>query len=364
MLAACLFAGGLARGADADNIRDLAREIETIGHIPAGAVATCAYRPDGEYISGLRSGPETADAPLQCDPAWKNNVTSALASIEKYRNLVRALPIEAKTQPVQSGGGDNQAPLLRKTGEALTCAHLLLGEKTLDDAEAALDAARTPGHPPSPTLEVVRQLKSGAKFSAATAVACKPTGYAASIPDDVWEDMQGKSWHEASGCPARSDLALLHIPFLDFDGRTRFGEMVVAREVAASVLSAFARIYAAGSFPIASIERVDKFGGNDLASMTANNTSAFNCRVVSGSNVLSEHARGLAIDINPLQNPYVGKTFLQPPTGEKFRDRSKRPLGMIATGDTVVEAFAAIGWKWGGARSSSRDYQHFSKSGR
>jgi hypothetical protein len=111
---------------------------------------------------------------------------------------------------------------------------------------------------------------------------------------------------------------------------------------------------------------VDDYGGGDRRSMAANNTSAFNCRSVVGRpGVWSQHSYGWAIDINPVQNPFVmsGGTVL-PPAGEAYVDRSRRAPGMIHRGDVVYRAFASIGWEWGGDWSSSKDYQHFSATGR
>jgi hypothetical protein len=117
-------------------------------------------------------------------------------------------------------------------------------------------------------------------------------------------------------------------------------------------------------FPIERMELVDNYGGSDDASMAANNTSAFNCRPVAGTNRWSEHAFGRAIDINPVQNPYVAGGRVSPPNGAPFVNRAVGAPGLIRSGDVVVQAFAAVGWGWGGNFSSSRDYQHFSASGR
>ena len=108
---------------------------------------------------------------------------------------------------------------------------------------------------------------------------------------------------------------------------------------------------------------IDAYGGDDQASMRANNTSGFNCRYVSGTSRLSQHALGLAVDVNPLVNPYVTGAAVDPPEGAPYADRSRDDPGMIHAGDAVVQAFAAQGWKWGGYWSSGKDYQHFSSSG-
>ena len=113
------------------------------------------------------------------------------------------------------------------------------------------------------------------------------------------------------------------------------------------------------------MQLVDVFAGNDNLSMEANNTSAFNCREVAfRPGVWSNHALGTAIDLNPLVNPFVSDTLILPPEGAPFADRSVETLGGIYPGSVVVEAFADIGWGWGGNWTSSKDWQHFSASGR
>jgi hypothetical protein len=113
------------------------------------------------------------------------------------------------------------------------------------------------------------------------------------------------------------------------------------------------------------VRLVEVYRADDDRSMAANNTSAFNCRRVSGSSSWSEHAFGRAIDINPVRNPYVTRGGrVSPPAGRAYVNRAGRAAGMIYAGDVVVRAFAAAGWRWGGHWSSSRDYQHFSATGR
>ena len=117
-------------------------------------------------------------------------------------------------------------------------------------------------------------------------------------------------------------------------------------------------------YPIRRMRLVDAFGADDHRSMDADNTSAFNCRFVAGSpGVWSEHAYGRAIDVNPIENPYVTDSgHVSPPAGAGFADRS-HAKGVIHRGGPVVRAFAAIGWEWGGNWSWPKDYQHFSATG-
>ncbi|MEO1650626.1 MAG: M15 family metallopeptidase, partial [Pseudomonadota bacterium] len=186
------------------------------------------------------------------------------------------------------------------------------------------------------------------------------------IPRRIWAAMQGKSWRRGLGCPRRGQLRYLRIPHWDFEGRTVVGEMIVARDVADDVLRAFAEIYRA-QFAIERMDLVYRFDGNDRRSMGANNTSAFNCRPVTGGRRLSQHAYGRAIDVNPVQNPYVRNGRVQPTVGRQFATRAQRRQGtpgLIRPGGPAVRAFNRIGWKWGGYWRSLKDYQHFSVTGR
>ena len=160
------------------------------------------------------------------------------------------------------------------------------------------------------------------------------------------------------------DLRYLTMSFWGFDGTAHVGEMVVHRNVAGAVVNVFGKLFAA-RFAMQRMRLVDVYGGDDDRSMAANNTSAFNCRAVTGGTAWSQHAYGWAIDINPIQNPYVssGGTVL-PPAGAKYANRSLHANGMIHAGDVVVNAFTSVGWGWGASWSGTRDYQHFSATGR
>lgn len=172
-----------------------------------------------------------------------------------------------------------------------------------------------------------------------------------------------------SGCPLSwTELRHLRISFVGFDGKVHMGEMVVHRDHAADVVAAFGDLYDA-HWPIRRMQLVDHYEGDDDRSMAANNTSGYNCRRVTSGDAWSSHAYGAAIDINPVQNPYVTTAWVLPPLGRRFAaiDRSadaKVPVGAIREGDVVVRAFSRIGWEWGGDWSASKDYQHFSASGR
>jgi D-alanyl-D-alanine carboxypeptidase len=171
------------------------------------------------------------------------------------------------------------------------------------------------------------------------------------------------SWRP--GCPVPpAKLRRIRLAYWGFDGGRHLGVLVVRDRVTRDVTAVFRVLYRA-RFPIRRIEPVDRYRGSDDASMAADNTSAFNCRaaVASGPTRWSEHAYGEAIDVNPVENPYLQGGRVLPPAGAAFVDRTPR-RGMAVPGGTLVEAFASVGWRWGGTWTGSRDYQHFSRSGR
>jgi len=172
-------------------------------------------------------------------------------------------------------------------------------------------------------------------------------------------------WSWRPGCPVPiDDLRIVEVERFGFDGRVHHGEVIVRRDLAAGVRRVFRTLFEA-RFPIARMEPIDAFHGDDARAMAADDTSGFNCRWVTGHpGVWSAHAFGLAIDVNPLENPYVTGNAVAPRGAEPFADRSLNAPGMIHAGDVVVRAFAAIGWSWGGSWSTVRDYQHFSANGR
>jgi len=187
-------------------------------------------------------------------------------------------------------------------------------------------------------------------------------GRAERIDAATRERMSGVSWHP--GCPVGfGELRLLTVSHWGFDGRVHRGRLVVHRDYATSMVGAMRELFRL-RYPIRQMRLVDAYGADDHRSMDADNSSAFNCRYVAGSpGVWSEHAYGGAIDVNPIENPYVTDSgYVSPPAGARFADR-RHAKGVIHRGGPVVRAFAAIGWAWGGNWSWPKDYQHFSATG-
>ena len=200
---------------------------------------------------------------------------------------------------------------------------------------------------------------------AALALALAPGASAAAPPFGA--TIRAVQWSELrhsyrAGCPVGpADLRTVRVVHWGFDERAHTGTVIVHRRVASDVVAIFRRLYAA-RFPIRRMVPVSVFRGSDDRSMAADNTSAFNCRFVSGTRRWSMHAYGMAIDVNPVENPYVSGARVSPAAGRAYLDRRARP-GVIRAGDAVVRAFAAGGWKGGGTWSTP-DYQHFSTPGR
>jgi hypothetical protein len=172
------------------------------------------------------------------------------------------------------------------------------------------------------------------------------------------------SWRP--GCPvAPHSLRAIHLSYVGFDQQSHTGTIIVNQAVVPAVLHVFRSLYRA-RFPIRRMQPVDAFHGSDLKSMAADNTSAFNCRlaVATGPPSWSMHAYGEAIDVNTVENPYLEPGHpAQPPAGAAFADRSRHRRGMAYAGGVLVNAFAAVGWGWGGEWTTP-DYQHFSVNGR
>lgn len=198
-------------------------------------------------------------------------------------------------------------------------------------------------------------------------------GVSEPIPEDVRESMKGISMPE-DATVGFDDLAYLTIPHYDFNGNIVEGHMVVDKDVAEDVLSIFKELYDI-QYPIERMELIDKydemqteeFDSLDRSSMGRNNTSCFCYRVVNGSSNLSNHARGRAIDLNPLINPWVQGNSYSPRNAGPYVDREQTfeddviNRATIHANDEVVQIFEKYGWSWGGYWQSQQDYQHFEK---
>ena len=181
------------------------------------------------------------------------------------------------------------------------------------------------------------------------------------LPSDLRESMVGVTWNH--DCPVHiTDLRLLRFLHWSFEEEVKEGNLVVAAEDAAVIDGAMKTAFET-KFPLESARPASEFGGDDDASMAANNTSAFNCRKVTGGDSYSQHSYGNAVDINPVQNPYVRGSTVLPEAGKDFLFRDPSTPGLLVEDSPIVQHFLTAGWGWGGQWSSLKDYQHLSKSG-
>lgn len=252
-------------------------------------------------------------------------------------------------------------------------------ELTVQDGRVTSDrwlpAVITPSGAPRPVTGEARRVEAAAWRSlrgcttlladanpSSEGVVAEPAHYRARVrPLDATQKARMLGVTYRPGCPVGlQDLRYLRLRYIDFAGRTQWGELVVRRHLADDVADAFGVLYRA-RFPIYSMRLPEEYAGDNDAMLAANNTSAFNCRRVKGTERWSDHALGAAVDINPLQNPYVLPGEVRPPSGFVFSQLDRQgsdplPTGVIRDRDDVVGAFTAIGWRWGAAFG---DFQHF-----
>jgi hypothetical protein len=179
------------------------------------------------------------------------------------------------------------------------------------------------------------------------------------IPEAVKARMQGKSMPDDAtvGYDALRYLTLYHY---DYEGNIRQGEMVCNQAIAHDLLCIFKTLFAE-AYPIHSIRLVDDFDADDEASMQANNTSCFNYRTMVGTKMISKHAMGMAVDVNPLQNPCIKHGRVHPETAKDYVDRTQDFPHKIDKDDFCKKVFSSHGFSWGGNWGGSKDYQHFEK---
>jgi hypothetical protein len=205
---------------------------------------------------------------------------------------------------------------------------------------------------------------SAPRTEAATPQASTPSGptkFTAKI-SNVTPAQLKYSWRP--GCPVSyRKLRMITMTYWGFDKKAHTGNLVVHQSAANDLISVFRRLYGF-RYPITRMEPVDKYKGDDSASIDVDNTSAFNCRAATGSTHWSQHAYGLAVDIDPRENPYVNADGTnEHRNADQFVTRPLHKPGVVNAGDRVVKAFAAIGWGWGGTWPGAKDYQHFSSTG-
>lgn len=187
--------------------------------------------------------------------------------------------------------------------------------------------------------------------------------YISEIPDDIFEKMQGKSYKVDCTLP-RENLRYIHVLHVGFDNQVHEGELVVNKDIADDVLEIFKELYESG-YQIEKVRLVDEYDADDEASMSDNNSSAFNFRFISHTTKISKHGMGMAVDINTLYNPYVktvdGELSIEPANAADYVDRGKDFPHKIDHDDLCYKLFTEHGFEWGGDWTHSKDYQHFEK---
>ena len=188
------------------------------------------------------------------------------------------------------------------------------------------------------------------------------------LPASLEADLAGGYWRP--GCPVPlSQLRLLTVAHWGFDGGVRSGQLVVAREYADDLRGVFRKLYDL-RFPIRHMRLSDSYGSAAARPADGDVSGSFECRQAvpspcsggSGTGSWSNHAYGRAIDLNPLENPYVGCGRTRDRERARYMDRSRLRRGMVTP--AVVRAFRSIGWNWGGAwTGATKDYMHFSSTG-
>ncbi|NYE36171.1 hypothetical protein F4692_001275 [Nocardioides cavernae] len=255
--------------------------------------------------------------------------------------LVRAEPSVDGTQPLPATGPGSVAPRW-------------LGTRVLPEDPAT-------GHGEvRPTPPVMRHRR----WTLPDGVRPLPgTGFASRVVSPAPQRVVRRSTWEP-GCPvAAGDLAWLRLAFWGFDGQRHTGELLVHRTVADDVVQVFRTLYRV-RFPQEQVAITRTYDPDAPSTGDGNGTGAFVCRPSTGATYFSQHAYGLAIDLNSFQNPYVKGAVVLPELASSYLARGRVRSGMVTEDGPVVRAFARIGWEWGGSWRYSKDYMHFSQNGR
>ncbi len=211
----------------------------------------------------------------------------------------------------------------------------------------------------------IKKLLTLSLFLTVSLMATSNSAITTIIPAIKEQMIKGNSWHK--GCPVGlQDLRYLRIKYLNFEGKTRMGEMIVHKNVADEVVDIFHELYTIG-YPIHKMKLVSDYKGNDWQSIEADNTSAFNCRNATGSKKWSRHSYGKAIDLNSIENPYISRSGrIAHKASLQYRKRVHKKdtvadKAVLLKNDKATKIFKKYGWKWGGDWHGVKDYQHFSK---
>jgi D-alanyl-D-alanine carboxypeptidase len=263
----------------------------------------------------------------------------------------------ALTPDLCKGTGEDSSQLTPfKRRGAVLAAMLAAGVVLVQCTPASPPRAATPAPSGTPSPAAT----AAPSASAAPSFSVPPTAAAAAV-EPVTAAELGATWRP--GCPVEPEqLRRVNVDYLSFDGQTRRGELVVHQDLVPDVIAIFEQLFRIG-YPVDKIRTVDHYpDADDELSMEDNNTSAFNCRHIPGSDEWSPHAYGRAIDINTRLNPCLyASGYFEPQNAAAYLDRSRTDPGLLHIGDPAVLAFTDRGWRWGGDWNAPLDYQHFER---
>jgi len=241
-------------------------------------------------------------------------------------------------------------------------AELLAAVLVLVQCTGAPPQAATPSPSAGPSPSIAASPSAAAPPStAASPSAGAPPAPASATVAPVTADELGTTWRP--GCPVEPEqLRRVSVDYLGFDHQTHRGDLIVHQELVADVIAIFEQLYRL-RYPVEKMNTVDHYpDADDELSMEDDNTSAFNCRRIPGSDDWSPHAYGRAIDINTLLNPCLyANGYFEPQNAAAYLDRTRTDPGLLHIGDPAVHAFTDRGWRWGGEWAAPLDYQHFER---
>lgn len=221
-----------------------------------------------------------------------------------------------------------------------------------DAAYTPLDQAATSGETEMDKLEICYERTT-----------YQPDFYYEPLSDDMKKRITGLSYKEDCPIPYE-DLRYVNVLYVNFKGNTSTGQIICNKAIAQDLVEIFYELFQAG-YQIEQIRLIDEYNADDTLSMQDNNTSCFNYRTIAGTNKISMHGQGLAIDINPFFNPYItyknGALQVSPVGAESYADRSQPFAYKIDENDLCYKLFTEHGFQWGGNWNHSKDYQHFEK---
>ncbi len=242
-------------------------------------------------------------------------------------------------------------------------------DDTVSDEEADLEDTTSDSATLTPESDEDSNQDSITEIIPETRITYKDGFYYEPLSEEVIERITGCSYPVLEDGESieitYEDLSYVVVQYVGFDSETHEGEIICNNAIAQDLVEIFYELYR-NEYQIESIALIEEYDGDDLASCRANNTSCFNYREVVGSNSLSKHALGLAIDINPLYNPYItynsdGSANVYPENAADYADRSKAFPYKIDENDFCYKLFTEHGFTWGGHWNSVKDYQHFQK---